>query len=95
MNEIITLVSRSYAVNSIGDSIATETERNVYAKVQSVGLKRKIEAMNAGLKLEYKFTLADELEYQNEEVIVYKNVRYNVVSVFVTDTHEIELIVTR
>lgn len=94
-NEVIGLVSRTFTVNSIGDSIATETTRQVFAKVQSIGFKRKMEAMTAGLKLELKFTLADNLEYQDEEVLVYNNVRYNIVSVYINDSHECELLTTR
>lgn len=94
-NEVIQLVSRTFTVNGLGDSIATETNRDVFAKVQSVGFKRKMEAMTAGLKLELKFTLADDLEYQGEEILIYNSVRYNVVSVFITDNHEIELLTAR
>lgn len=94
-NEVIQLISRSFTVNSIGDSIVTETSRDVFAHVQSVGFKRKMEALTAGLKLEYKFTLADDKEYQNEEVLIYNGDRFNIVSVYITDSHECELLTAR
>lgn len=94
-NEVIKLIGRTFAVNSVGDSIATETEREVFAHVSSIGFKRKMEALAAGFKLEWKFTLADDLEYQQEEMLEYQNVRYNIISVFVTDTHTCELLAAR
>lgn len=94
-NDVIKLVSRIFTVNSVGDPVPAETEREVFARVQSVGFKRKMEAMTAGLKLELKFTLSDDLEYQGEEIVIYKGVRYNVVSVYITDAHEVELMTER
>lgn len=94
-NEVIKLIARTFTVNPVGDSIPVETAREVFARVQSVGFKRKMEALAAGLKLELKFTLSDDLEYENEEILEYKNVRYNIVNVFITDSHECELTTTR
>ena len=82
-------------VNSAGDSIPTETTRDVFVTVESVGLKRKLEAMEAGLKLEYKFTLSDEYEYDNEELLEFNGKRYNIVNVFINRFRQPELLTTR
>lgn len=95
MNDIITLVTQSYTVDSAGDSIATETTKDVFAERRSIGMKRKMEAMDAGLKLEHKFILADEYEYSGEEILVYNGIRYNIVNSFITDDRRVELTTAR
>lgn len=94
-NEVIKLIKQTITVNSAGDSIPGETEREVFATVESIGLKRKLEAMEAGLKLEYKFTLEDEYEYDGEEILEYNGVRYNIVSVFINRFKQPELLTAR
>lgn len=94
-NDVVKLIRQTMTVNSAGDSIPTETEREVFATVESVGLKRKLEAMEAGLKLEFKFTLEDEYEYEDEELLEYKGKRYNIVNVFINRFRQPELLTTR
>lgn len=94
-NEVIKLIKQTITVNSAGDSIPGETEREVFVTVESIGLKRKLEAMEAGLKLEYKFTLEDEYEYDGEEILEYNGVRYNIVSVFINRFKQPELLTAR
>ena len=66
-NDVIKLTAQEVTVNAVGNSLMTETEREVFAKVESIGLKRKLEAQEAGLKLAYKFTLSDAYEYEDED----------------------------
>ena len=94
-NDVITLVKQAMTTSAGGDSIPTETTRDVYAKVESIGLKRKLEAQEAGLKLEYKFTLPDEYEYEDEEVLEYNGKRYNIVNVFINEFRQPELLTAR
>lgn len=94
-NEVIKLIKQTITVNSAGDSIPGETEREVFVTVESIGLKRKLEAMEAGLKLEYKFTLEDEYEYDGEEILEYNGVRYNIVNVFINRFKQPELLTAR
>ena len=94
-NEVVKLIAQTMTVNTAGDSIAVETEREVFAKVESIGLKRKLEAMEAGLKLEYKFTLEDEYEYDDEELLEYNGKRYNIVNVFINSFKQPELLTAR
>lgn len=85
------LISQTFTINSIGDSIPTETSRTVFVEVQSIGLKRKVEAMNAGLKIERKFILSDIAEYQGEAILEYNNERYNIVNCYINDDQQVEL----
>ena len=94
-NEVIKLIKQTITVNSAGDSIPGETEREVFVAMESIGLKRKLEAMEAGLKLEYKFTLEDEYEYDGEEILEYNGVRYNIVNVFINRFKQPELLTAR
>ena len=91
--ETATLISQTYSVNSIGDSIVTEVRHDVFVEVQSIGLKRKIEAMSTGLNVEFKLLLKDIAEYKDEKYVEYKNTRYNVKNVFIRDDQIVELTV--
>ena len=91
--ETADLISQTYTVNSIGDSIATETKHTVFVEFQSIGLKRKIEAMSTGLNVEFKLLLKDIAEYNNEKYVEYKTARYNIKNVFIRDDQIVELTV--
>ena len=94
-NDVITLIKREMTVNSIGDPIPKETERDVFAKVESIGLKRKLEAQEAGLKLAYKFTLSDAYEYEDEEILEYNGNRYNIVNVYINQFQQPEILTAK
>ena len=93
--DVATLITQTYTVNTVGDSIPTESSRQVYVEVKSLGLKRKIEAMATGLNVEFKLILADVQEYADEKIVEYKGVRYNVLNVYVADDQSVELTVGR
>ena len=94
-NDVITLVKQTMTTSAGGDSIPTETSREVFAKVESIGLKRKLEAQEAGLKLAYKFTLSDAYEYEDEEILEYRGTRYNIVNVYINQFQEPELLTAK
>ena len=91
--ETADLVAQTYTVNAVGDSVPTETKHTVFVEFQSIGLKRKIEAMATGLNVEFKLLLKDIAEYNDEKYIEYKSVRYNVKNVFIRDDQIVELTV--
>lgn len=93
--DVAKLIAQTYTVNSIGDAVPTETSRQVFVEVKSLGLKRKIEAMATGLNVEFKLILADVQEYADEKIVEYKGVRYNVLNVYVADDQSVELTVGR
>ena len=94
-SDVANLIAQTYTVNSIGDTVPTETSRQVFVEVKSLGLKRKIEAMATGLNVEFKLILADVQEYADEKIVEYKGVRYNVLNVYVADDQSVELTVGR
>lgn len=91
--DVATLITQTCTVNAVGDSIPTETSRQVYVEVKSVGLKRKVDALAVGLNIDTKFVLASTEEYKNEKIIEYHGVRYNVKSVYIADDQSVELLV--
>ena len=94
-SDVALLISQTYTVNSIGDPIPTETSRQVFVEVKSIGLKRKIDAMATGLTVDFKLILSDIAEYADEKIVEYKGVRYNVKNVYITDDLRVELDIGR
>ena len=91
--ETANLIKQTFTINSVGDSIAAETSRAVFVEFQSIGLKRKIDALATGLNVEFKLLLKDIAEYEDEKIIEYKGKRYNVKNVFIRDDQAVELTV--
>ena len=91
--DVANLIAQTFTTSSIGDAVATETSRQVYVEVKSIGMKRKIEALAAGLNVSFKLVLADVQEYNGEKVVEYRGARYNVLNVYVADDQSVELTV--
>lgn len=91
--ETANLIKQTFTINAVGDSIAAETSRAVFVEFQSIGLKRKIDALATGLNVEFKLLLKDIAEYDDEKIIEYKGKRYNVKNVFIRDDQAVELTV--
>ena len=91
--ETANLIKQAFTINAVGDSIAAETSRTVFVEFQSIGLKRKIDALATGLNVEFKLLLKDIAEYDDEKIIEYKGKRYNVKNVFIRDDQAVELTV--
>lgn len=76
MNEIIRLVKESFSmVNDYGDTVSKMESRTVFATLRSVGQKEFYEAAAVGLKPEIVFVLEDYLDYQDEQIVLYKPFR--------------------
>ena len=91
--ETANLIKQTFTINAVGESIAAETSRTVFVEFQSIGLKRKIDALATGLNVEFKLLLKDIAEYDDEKIIEYKGKRYNVKNVFIRDDQAVELTV--
>ena len=92
-NEIIYLLSTSHIINDVGDSIETSTKTMRFAKIKSIGQSEFYQAQAQGLKPEIKFVLADYLDYDNQEEVIYNNFRYKVLRTFRTENkNEIEIV---
>lgn len=94
MNEILTLISVVNGVDEYGDPATTETSREVFCRLASIGQKEFYQAQAVGLQPELKFVLADYLDYSGETLVEYDGQRYRVLRTY-RDGLELELIVYR
>lgn len=90
-NDIITLVDEKKSPDEYGDLIVETIERDVFCEVQSIGMKEFYQAHASGLQPEIKFLLADYLDYNNEQIVIYEGRRYHVLRTYRTE-HEIEIV---
>ena len=81
-NDVIYLLSVEHSVNDVGDLIETPKSAMRFARVKSIGQSEFYQAQAQGLKPEIKFELADYLDYDNQEEVVYNNFRYKVLRTF-------------
>ena len=82
MNEVITLIQQTHGVDDYGDPVITETARDVFAKLGSIGQQEFYQAHAVGLKPEIKFVLTDYLDYDGESLVLYAGQRYRVLRTF-------------
>ena len=94
MNEILTLITVTQHTDAYGDQATTETSREVFAKLGSIGMKEFYQAHAVGLQPELKFVLADYLDYNDEPLVEHNGQRYRVLRTYRTG-QELELTVYR
>ncbi len=90
MNSILTLIQQTSSVDAYGDQVLTETTRDVFCGLRSIGQKEFYQAQAVGLQPELKFVLADYLDYNDEPLVAYNGQRYRVLRTYRTG-QEIEL----
>ena len=90
-NEVIYLLTTERTINNVGDQIETPKKSMRFAKIKSIGQSEFYQAQAQGLKPEIKFVLADYLDYDNQEEVIYNNFRYKVLRTFRTG-NEIEVV---
>ena len=93
-DDVISLIAKTYTITDYGDVTATESTRDVFADVRSVGMREKYEALQAGLNPELVFVLADYEEYEGEDEIDYDDERYRVIRTY-RNGQTLEITVTR
>lgn len=82
MTEILTLITVTQHADEYGDMMTTETTREVFAKLGSIGQKEFYQAHAVGLQPELKFVLADYLDYNGEALVEYNGQRYRVLRTY-------------
>ena len=92
-NDVIYLVSKTRTTNEVGDQIENEERVQRLAKVKSIGFSEFYQAQAQGFKPEVKFVLADHLDYDYQEEVIFKNFRYKVLRTFIPENkNEIEIV---
>lgn len=84
--DTIKLIAENPAAHGVFDTI-TETEREVFCTIQSVGRTEYYKAMSEGLEPEYIFIINDYSDYSGEKLLKYNGVRYRVIRSFVNGMH--------
>lgn len=82
--DVVTLITESNTVHGVFDE-PTETTREVFCEVRSVGRNEVYQAMAVGINVSIVFVLSIAEDYQNEKELIYKNVRYRVIRTYVSD----------
>lgn len=82
MNDVIQLIKQSCSTDEYGDPVITQSSRQVFCRVDSVGMKEFYQAAATGLKPEIKFVLVDYLEYQGERFVEYGGSVYHVLRTY-------------
>lgn len=94
MSEVLTLIQQTRGVDDYGDPVITETTREVFAKLGSIGQKEFYQAHAVGLQPELKFVLADYLDYDDEPMVEHNGQRYRILRTY-RKGQELELTVYR
>lgn len=94
MNSILKLIQQTPSVDAYGDTVYTETARDVFCGLRSIGQKEFYEAHAVGLQPELKFVLADYLDYNDEPLVAYNGQRYRILRTYRTG-QELELVCYR
>ena len=89
-NNVISLIKETETVNEYGSKVKAETSRDVFCELKSIGQSEFYQAQTNGMKPEIKFVIADYLDYQNEEIIVYDGMKYKILRTYRTG-NELEI----
>lgn len=88
--EKISLVTKTYTVDSIGQRVETRTTTDVFALVESASQSEFFNGGQNGLRPEYKFSVYLN-EYSGQETLIYKNVSYTIYRTYRRKDGRIEL----
>ena len=91
---VLTLISVSPEAAGVGTE-PTESTRDVFCTVQSIGQQEAYLAMGQGLNPELKVILAHDFEYEGERLAELGGVPYDILRTYVTETDGIELTLQR
>lgn len=94
MNSVLTLIKQVSGKDEAGDPIITETTREVFCGVRSIGMREFYQANASDFHPEATFILADYLDYDGETACLLDGQRYNILRTYRTG-QELELTVER
>ena len=77
MTDVIQLIKQTVTTNTYGIEEMTETERTVYAKVDSISQTEFYQAANTEFNPEYRFTVFFD-DYEGESLLAFNDGRYSI-----------------
>lgn len=81
-SETIKFIKTVQQPDETGELISIATEREIFAKIVSIGQQEFYQAQANGLKPELKFEIADYLDYENEKKLIHDGIQYDVLRTF-------------
>lgn len=91
-NDIIEFGRIKYAKNEYGQEKETIEWREVYAEVTSVSRSEFYAAAMANIRPTCVFAIADKDDYQNEKVVRYQEITYDVIRTYhALDNYRLEI----
>lgn len=79
--DVINLIGEVPGAHGVFDAV-TETSRQVYCTVRTVGMSEAYAAMSYGLHPELVFLLSEYTDYQGEKIAEYAGKRYRIVRTY-------------
>lgn len=79
--DVISLIAENPAAHGVFDQ-TTETPKQVYCSVKSVGMNEAYQAMSNGLHPQFVFVLSDYADYNGEKIVTYNGKRYQVIRTY-------------
>lgn len=92
--EKISLITKTYSIDSIGQRVETQSTKDVFAMIEFVSQSEFYQAGQSGLKPDFKMTVR-LMEYGGEESLKYKNVEYSIYRTYRRTDGRIELYVVK
>jgi len=89
--DVANLVSYTETTNGMGDTITTESLREVFVNKKSIRQSEYYQALSTGLKPEIMFEVR-AIDYQDEENISYNGKLYNILRTYSKNGEVTELI---
>ena len=89
-SNVVTLISETYAADSIGQQIATEVRHDVFCNVASVTQTEWFSGGQNGIKPEYKVTMFSP-DYEGQKIVEFNSVKYGVYRTYLRQDELIEL----
>lgn len=93
-SDVINLISVTYEQDEYGVMRESETKRQIYCQVESVAQAEFFEAERAGLNPQFRF-LVFFGDYNGEQIVGYKGLRYAVYRTYQRRDDRLELYVER
>lgn len=91
--DLLTLVSKRFEPDSVGNQVAVEAIRTVYCSAVSVSQSEFFKGGEQGLKPAHKFIMF-RYDYNDEDEVEYNGKRYMVYRTYSDESDNIELYVT-
>lgn len=89
-SNVIYLIGKTYAADSIGQYVPTQVKREVYCDVRSITRAEWYDAGRQGFKPDISFVMFAP-DYQGENEIEYNERRYSVYRTYISQNEALEL----